>query len=438
MNIADHVTPYDFYAAILGAGGRGKLLGRLGREAEDPLDEFMSRALAFEHDHAPSLEGFLRWIEVDEAEVKRDLEKARSQVRVMTVHGAKGLQAPVVILPDTCTLPLEESPFFWTDDTDEALLLWPARKDVDDAQSRVARERARQDRDREYRRLLYVAMTRAEDRLYICGWETRNRRANGCWYDMMQVAAEELGVSVDLDFGDGTGPLKGWRCDGPQAKSVAAAPEQQDLPFETVPLPAWIGQAPPQEQFPPRPLSPSRPSGDEQTVRSPRTDDTIRFRRGNAIHRLLQFLPEVPTDGHAGVAAAFVAQPGFGFNADQQRQIVDETVAVLADPDFSDVFAPGSLAEAPVAGLVGDTVVSGQVDRLVLTDNTVLIVDFKTNRDPPATPNDIPPGYIRQMAMYSAVLSRVFPDHSIRTALLWTDGPHLMPIPDALLHPDTP
>ena len=437
MNIADHVTPYDFYAAILGAGGRGKLLGRLGREAEDPLDEFMSRALAFEHDHAPSLEGFLRWIEVDEAEVKRDLEQARSQVRVMTVHGAKGLQAPVVILPDTCTLPLEKSPFLWTDETDEALLLWPVRKDADDAQSHVARERTRQDRDREYRRLLYVAMTRAEDRLYICGWDTGNRRATGCWYDMMQVAAEELGVSVDLDFGEDTGPLKGWRCDGPQIEPVAAAPEQQDLPFETVPLPAWIGQAPPQESFPPRPLSPSRPSGDEQTVRSPRDDDSIRFRRGNAIHRLLQFLPEVPTDRHAGVAAAFVAQPAYGFSANQQRQIVDETVAVLADPDFAYVFASGSLAEAPVAGVVGDIVVSGQVDRLVVTDKAVLIVDFKTNRDPPATPNDIPPGYIRQMAMYSAVLSRVFPDHAIRGALLWTDGPHLMPIPDALLHPYT-
>jgi ATP-dependent helicase/nuclease subunit A len=438
MNLADHVTPYDFYAAVLGAGGRGKLLARLGREAEDPMDEFMSRALAFERDHAPSLEGFLRWIEVDEAEVKRDLEQARNQVRVMTVHGAKGLQAPVVILPDTCTLPLEESPFFWTDDTDEALLLWPARKDADDSQSREARERTRQDRDREYRRLLYVAMTRAEDRLYICGWETRNRRANGCWYDMMQSAAEDLGTEIDLDFGEDSGLLQGWRCDGVQVEAVAAAPTQQDLPFAKVPLPAWIEQAPPFEPFPPRPLSPSRPSGDEQTVRSPRDDDAIRFRRGNVIHRLLQFLPEVPRDGQAAVASAFVAQPGFGFDTAQQQAIVDETVAVLADPDFAEVFATNSLAEAPVAGVVGDTVVSGQVDRLVVTDNAVLIVDFKTNRDPPATSQDIPPGYIRQMAMYSAVLSRVFPSHAVRCALLWTDGPQLMPIPEGVLRSESP
>jgi len=355
---------------------------------------------------------------------------------VMTVHGAKGLQAPVVILPDTCTLPLEESPFFWTDDTDEALLLWPARKDADDTQSRVARERTRQDRDREYRRLLYVAMTRAEDRLYVCGWETRNRRAAGCWYDLMQAAAEDLGTPIDIDFGDDAESQQGWRYESVQSIEVAAAPEQQDLPFAVVPLPAWIEQTAPQEPFPPRPLSPSRPSGDEQTVRSPRDDDALRFRRGNVIHRLLQFLPDVPPDRHATVAAAFVGQPGFGFDATQQQEIVDETVGVLADTEFSEVFAPGSLAEAPVAGVVGDTVVSGQVDRLVVTDNAVLIIDFKTNRDPPETARDIPAGYIRQMAMYVAVLSRVFPHHEIRSALLWTDGPRLMPIPHALVGGD--
>lgn len=438
MNLADHVTPYDFYAAVLGSGGRRKLLERLGREAEDPMDEFMSRALAFERDHTPSLEGFLRWIEVDEAEVKRDLEQARNQVRVMTVHGAKGLQAPVVILPDTCTLPLEESPFFWTDDTDEALLLWPARKDADDAQSRSARERTRQDRDREYRRLLYVAMTRAEDRLYVCGWETRSRRAAGCWYDMMLAAAEDLGTPIDIDLGDAGEAQQGWRYEGAQTVEVAAMPEQQDLPFAAVPLPAWVAQDAPQEPYPPRPLSPSRPSGDEQTVRSPRDEDALRFRRGNVIHRLLQFLPEVPRDRHASVAAAFVGQSGFGFDAAQQQAIVDETVGVLADAVFSEVFAEGSLAEAPVAGVVGDTVVSGQVDRLVVTDNAVLIVDFKTNRHPPETARDIPGGYIRQMAMYVAVLSRVFPNHEIRSALLWTDGPRLMPIPMELLGGDAP
>ncbi|MEQ8246609.1 MAG: double-strand break repair helicase AddA [Alphaproteobacteria bacterium] len=433
MNLADFVTPYDFYAAVLGGGGRAKLLGRLGREAEDPMDEFMSRALAFERDHAPSLEGFLRWIEVDEAEVKRDLEQARNQVRVMTVHGAKGLQAPVVILPDTCTLPLEESPFFWTDDTDEALLLWPARKEADDALSRDARERTREARDREYRRLLYVAMTRAEDRLYVCGWETRNRRAKGCWYDLMAEAADELGADVEVDFGEDAGPQTVRRCVGIQVAPVAATPTQQDLPFARQPLPAWVDQAPSREPFPPRPLSPSRPSGDEQTVRSPIDDDPVRFRRGNVVHRLLQFLPEVAATERAAVAARFVAQSGTPFEPQVQEAIVAETLAVLAHPDFAEVFAPGSIAEAPVAGMIGENVVSGQVDRLAITDDEVLIVDFKTNRAPPTALEEVPAGYIRQMALYRAVLSRIYPNHAIRSALLWTDSARLMTIPEAYL-----
>ncbi len=438
MNLADHVTPYDFYAAILGGGGRAKLLGRLGREAEDPMDEFMSRALAFERDHAPSLEGFLRWIEVDEAEVKRDLEQARNQVRVMTVHGAKGLQAPVVILPDTCTPPQEESPFFWTDDTDAALLLWPARKESDDALSRDARERTREDRDREYRRLLYVAMTRAEDRLYVCGWETRNRRAKGCWYDLMAEAADELGTEVTVDFGEEAGPLTVRRCVGQQVAPVGATPAQQDLPFERQPLPAWVDQAPLREPFPPRPLSPSRPSGDEQTVRSPIDGDPMRFRRGNIVHRLLQFLPEIAAEERAGVATRFVAQSGMLFDPLQQQAIVAETLAILGHPDFAEVFAPGSFAEVPVAGTIGDIVVSGQVDRLAISDNEVLIVDFKTNRAPPTAVEGIPAGYIRQMALYRAVLSRIYPNHTIRSALLWTDSAHLMIIPETLLQAVVP
>jgi ATP-dependent helicase/nuclease subunit A len=429
----DYVAPYDLYASILGSGGRARLLSRLGREAEDPLDEFMSRALAFERDHPPSLEGFLRWIEVDQAEVKRDLEQARNQVRVMTVHGAKGLQAPIVILPDTCTLPMEEDSFFWTDDTDDALLLWPGRKDNDDAVTRDARERTRHDRAREYRRLLYVAMTRAEDRLYVCGWETRNKRPAGSWYDLMLAATDGWGSNVDVDFSDGLGPQPVWRAVGEQTVPVERTRAQQQLPFKAPAPPSWIDRPAPDEPFPPRPLSPSRPSAEEPPTRSPRQDDRGRFRRGNAIHRLLQFLPDVASDRRRAVAARFVAQPGHDFDEDQQRAIVDETLAVLDDPAFGGVFAPGGLAEAPLAGILGNSVISGQVDRLAITDDEVLIVDFKTNRDAPAALRDVPEAYVRQLALYRAVLAQIYPGRIVRCALLWTDGPRLMPIPDALL-----
>ncbi len=426
---ADYVAPYDFYAAVLGAGGRAKLLSRLGREAEDPMDEFMSRALTFERDHAPSLEDFLRWIEIEEAEVKRDLEQGRDQVRVMTVHGAKGLQAPVVFLPDTCTLPMEESPFFWTDDTDEALLLWPGRKDNDDSRTREARERTRQERAREYRRLLYVAMTRAEDRLYVCGWETRNRRAAGCWYDLM-LAAADGGELLQVDFDDGLGPQEVWRRTGDQTAPVSPDEVQQRLPFRAEPPPSWIARPAPAETFPPRPASPSRPSGEDPPVRSPREDDAVRFRRGNVIHRLLQFLPDVAPAQREAIAARFVAQPGLEFDTQQQGEIVQETLGVLEHPDFGAVFRPGGLAEAPLVGIVGQAVVSGQVDRLSVGDNEVLIVDYKTNRDPPDRPEDIPEIYVRQLALYRAILSQIYPDRPVRCALLWTDAPSLMVVPD--------
>ena len=228
------------------------------------------------------------------------------------------------------------------------------------------------------------------------------------------------------------------RCVGQQVAPVGATPAQQDLPFERQPLPAWVDQAPLREPFPPRPLSPSRPSGDEQTVRSPIDGDPMRFRRGNIVHRLLQFLPEIAAEERAGVATRFVAQSGMLFDPLQQQAIVAETLAILGHPDFAEVFAPGSFAEVPVAGTIGDIVVSGQVDRLAISDNEVLIVDFKTNRAPPTAVEGIPAGYIRQMALYRAVLSRIYPNHTIRSALLWTDSAHLMIIPETLLQAVVP
>ena len=208
---------------------------------------------------------------------------------------------------------------------------------------------------------------------------------------------------------------------------------QQRLPFRAEPPPPWIDRPVPAEAFPPRPVSPSRPVGEDPPVRSPRSDDAARFRRGNVIHKLLQFLPDVAAPQRTGVAERYVAQPGLELDAEQQREIVTETLAVLDHPDFAPVFAPGSLAEAPLAGIFERTVVSGQVDRLAIGDNEVLIVDYKTNRDPPASADDIPDLYVRQLGLYRAILSQIYPDRAVRCALLWTDAPALMVVPDARL-----
>ncbi|HEX9789532.1 MAG TPA: double-strand break repair helicase AddA [Kiloniellales bacterium] len=451
---ADFVRPHELFADILardwedGTGdkksGRERLLARLGPEANDPIEELLSLALDFEREHVPSLEGFLHWLEVGAQEVKRDMEHGKDSVRVMTVHGAKGLQAPVVILPDTMQLPPSRGGLLWLADADD-LVLWSPRRDTDGPLARGARLTAQAAQEREYRRLLYVALTRAEDRLYVCGWQTGDTVSEGSWYALVAGAMEQIGEAVVFDFGapseEGwSGP--GWRLACPQTADTDQ--DREDLPAASIavlPLPAWTRTPPPPEPAPPRPLAPSRPSAAEPAVLSPLGGDAgARFRRGRLIHRLLQSLPEIPVAARATAAARLLASPLYGLSAADQAEMAEASLAVLAAPDFAPLFGPGSSAEVPIAGLVGEapeapgaTVVAGQVDRLVVTPEAVLILDFKTNQPAPAHESEVPVVYLRQMATYRAVLARIYPDRRVTCALLWTDGPRLMHLSDAAL-----
>ena len=434
LAMADLVPPFDFFAHILGGGGRERLVGRLGPQADDPIDEFLNRALTFERDHAPSLQGFLHWLETGEAEIKRDLEHGRGEVRVMTVHGAKGLESPIVFLPDTCALPLEREPLLWTDD-DDPLMLWPVRKDLDDAVTARARDALTRAQMGEYRRLLYVALTRAEDRLYICGWETTRGRAEGCWYDLVAAAMHEIGAPLAaMEGGEDEGETairyteqQTERPEADPAPAEAAAPEE---------MPAWINAPAPAEAPLAQPLAPSRPLADDPPVQAPlggAGEDADPFRRGIILHRLLQFLPEV-TPGQRGAAAQrYLARPTLGLGEAERGALAAEALAVLAEPAFAAVFAPEALAEAPIAGAVGEYVMSGQIDRLLIGEEEVLVVDYKTNREPPQREADVPAVYIRQMAAYRAALQAIYPDKAIRCALLWTAAPRLIELSDAAL-----
>ncbi|MGD1878008.1 MAG: double-strand break repair helicase AddA, partial [Kiloniellaceae bacterium] len=253
---ADYVAPFELYSALLGAGrGREKLLARLGPDAADPLDEFLSLALSYERENAPSLEGFLHWLSAGELEIKRDLEQEHGAVRLMTVHGSKGLEAPVVILPDTLQLPGAPDGLLWVEDGSDRppLAVWPVKRDYDLPILGTARAARQQAQEQEYRRLLYVALTRAEDRLYLCGWQTRRSAAAGNWYELVDQALSRLAdgdvaEEVDFDFtpdsgADGwAGP--GWRLTRPQTAPVVVemAPARAAVP-EPAALPAWAAQA---------------------------------------------------------------------------------------------------------------------------------------------------------------------------------------------------
>jgi ATP-dependent helicase/nuclease subunit A len=439
---ADLERPYEFFASLLGReGGRQALLARLGEEAADPIDEFLNQCLMFERSHTPSLQGFVHWLDSSAQEIKREAEAAaRNEVRIMTVHGAKGLQAPIVFLPDTTDVPTLKDKLFWPENAGLPWgPLWAPSDKAADETSALIRSDEKQRQDKEYRRLLYVALTRAEDRLYVLGWQNRTSIPEDCWYNLVAQTAltmldsgEAIQDTADFSvhgFPGWTGPR--WTIDTPQ--TVAPRPVRPAAGAATIAaLPDWLLRPPPEEPVPSRPLAPSRLE-EEPPARSPLAADGSGYRRGRLMHRLLQTLPDLPSPRRPAAARRFLASPLHGLSEAEIDLFADEVLAVLDHPQFAALFGPGSRAEVPLTGVLGPLVISGQVDRLCVTPHEVLVVDYKTNRPPPTDPAKVARGYIRQMAAYRGLLRQLYPNRPVRCALLWTDGPFLMELPDLKL-----
>ena len=257
-------TPFAFYAKLLGAGGaRRRLLARLGVEANDALDEFLNLALDYEQRDTPSLQGFVAWLRSAQTEVKRDMEIARDEVRVMTVHGAKGLEAPIVILADTMTPPTGSKPPRLLELSGGAVI-WAGRKEDDVPGVAAARDAARGEAENEYRRLLYVAMTRAADRLIICGADGRTKRPERCWYDLVHGPLEAFLVAED----DGGEKVLRFR-KTPNGAVAATAPAAPQGKIARPTFPAWLRQPAPAEAPRPAPLSPSSAFDDDISLIAP-------------------------------------------------------------------------------------------------------------------------------------------------------------------------
>lgn len=441
----DYIRPYELFSHLLDAGGaRARLVARLGEEVLDPVEEFLSLALFYESSHAPSLQGFMQWIRSGKVEVVRDMEQGQNLVRVMTVHGAKGLQAPIVFMPDTTSTPtMRNSPLWEEVEGRKTLFLSPSAKE-DAAYTAQLRNRLKQEEAEEYRRLLYVAMTRAEDRLYIAGWKPKGKNvAQDSWYRWLENGLKPHMNEIAQSDGNSV-----WRMTCPQEKEVKhIMTEAAQQTYATCPETLLLPPAP--EPFPPRPLAPSRMEGEEVAVTSlskpPSEDereteaispikDASRFRRGNLMHALLQWLPDVPVAQRRPMAERYLSTQAADLPPQMRGDMVDDVLAVLDAPEMAPVFGPGSLAEVPLTGLIGQAhVLSGQVDRLCVREDGVWLVDYKTQRQPPQSLKEVPQAYLRQMAIYRDALSAIYPSRPIHTALVWTTGPQLMLLPDSLL-----
>jgi len=458
---ADRLTPFELLADLLSAGGGRKLLyARLGLQVGEAIDELLNLALAFEQNNAPSLQGFRHWLEVSEAEVKRELsDDGGGQVRIMTVHGSKGLQAPIVFVAEQRRQKPSRPGLFWLGAEAESSALeipiWVARRELDVDVTSLARKDIDRRAQEEENRLLYVALTRAEDRLYVCGWRGEKNTAQASWHDHVSDALTEMLLAGAPGGRCGSHDWRnedGWDGDWLQVTSPQQG-KAQDMAAKSgllldlsLPLQDWAVTQADTEPDPPRPLIPSRPSSDAASAAedgpmlSPLgRDQGFRFQRGVVIHKLFQLLPDLPVAERRAAARRWldaINRPsGLLATDDALDELVREVMSVLDDSRFAHLFVPESRAEVPiVAELLGkdgrSQIVSGQIDRLLVTATECHIVDFKSNRPPAMQPEQVSKQYLRQLALYRAAIRGIYPDHTVSCYLLWSAEPRLMPIPD--------
>lgn len=427
LSKVDKMRPYELYSYILGPLGKQKaFVSRLGVQALDALDEFLSLTLKHDQSEPPSLQNFLNSLRQNEVEIKRDPEQSGDVVRIMTVHAAKGLQAPVVFLPDTRQMTFFSPKTFWikeTDGTSDDLFFWSPKAEWRTDLIRDEIDALKEKDKREYNRLLYVALTRAADRLYVTGWD-KKKCPEGNWYDLIKdgLATKAQEVKTEL-FDEPVLRLRSLQEVAPKRE------EQTSTAHKTVPLPEWIAAPAPAEPTPPRPLAPSRPDIEEPACLSPLTQGRISaIKRGKIVHALLEILPNYDEKDRLKAAERLISLQMPETGEDERKKIIGSVLSLMNAPETADLFTASSLAEVPVSGVVNDRVINGQIDRISISDMEIRLIDYKTGHSVPESVEKTPVAYLRQMAAYKAVMEKIYPDRKIRCFLLWTEAPELVEI----------
>jgi ATP-dependent helicase/nuclease subunit A len=420
----DFLRPYDLIERILTRHkGRDAMLARLGAEAEDGINALLSQALAYEKSSVPSLTGFLQWMETDDLEIKRQMDSATNRIRVMTVHGSKGLEAPIVIMPDTGRriiktdadiLPIEQT------------ALWNMSADAAPHAITEARAHMVEAQTAERLRLLYVALTRAEKWLIVAAAGELGKDGNS-WYDIVRgamVASDaepykfQGGEGLRISHGDWSGTIT------QQSENSAKA---------TTEIPKYLKTIAPDQPLVSTTLSPSNLGGAKALPGEQGLAQDAAMQRGTWLHVLLEHLPAYPQDQWDPIAENLLRDDLADMHTGQFTELLAEAKANLTAPDLAWVFDAESLAEVPITADLGTHRLHGIIDRLIIQENTVWAVDFKTNARVPDTACATPDGILRQMGAYTHALAQVFPEKDIRTAILWTAKAELMALPHDLV-----
>ncbi|WP_170426357.1 double-strand break repair helicase AddA [Ruegeria arenilitoris] len=414
----DFLRPYDLIERILTRhDGRRKLLGRLGAEAEDGINALLSQALAYERTDIPSLTGFLVWMQTDDLEIKRQMSGVGNMIRVMTVHGSKGLEAPIVILPDTGKRQApRDAEIMVADGTP----LWKVPADASPALIAQARNEARAREENERLRLLYVALTRAEKWLIVAAAGDVGKDGNS-WYLMVQAAMERAGA-VQLP---GTETLRLSHGDWDALPLIAThepTVADRDMP------PSFLTSAKTPDAEP-ETISPSDLGGAKALPGDAGQDEEAAKLRGTRLHLLLEHLPSVAQDTWPELCARLLPE----MQDPDRQELLAEACDVLAAPHLQAVFADNALAEVPVTADLNGRRMHGIIDRLIVTDTEVRVIDFKSNATVPSDAQTCPEGVLRQMGAYAQAMSQIYPSQEIRTAILWTRTATLMWLPHDLV-----
>ena len=422
QNRAEYESVFGFFSYVLVDGGRQKFRDRLGRAVDESLDHFLSLAQNFALGGGVSLLEFLTTIRSSGGEVKRDMDASGSdEVRVMTIHGAKGLEAPIVILPDLLTGKNRPAPVLPSRDGRVHYWLPPSglpRPDfIEDASMAAAALAAE-----ESNRLLYVALTRARDGLVIGGWEKPHgvRTLKDSNYALLSDVITLSDKAKTL--ADGTVLIMAEQAgdDDQETKIKPNLPPKKPLDDAA----DWLWRPAPKDDRSGRPIRPSQPGLDHDprslggnAGQQAAQTRQISLAYGQLAHRLLEQLPALDPAARRDRAVQVAAKVHI-IPDTMATSLIDRLLRLIQMPEFAPLFGPDALVEVPINGRLNGVGIAGQIDRLYVDAERIILADFKTGQ---SGNGSIPRSYLQQMALYDGLLREIYPGRDIECWLIWVD-----------------